>query len=161
MRGRILVIGAQGVLGSFIARSLADAGYGVLRAGRRQESDSSFRLLDLDRPETVAAACREAADELLEAVEGTVGVITAMDRRAEVAGWLGDRVDSGESGAGESRLRVAGSLEAKGLEYDAVVLVAPSELISESSTGRRALYVALTRATQRLTVLSTDESWRA
>jgi DNA helicase IV len=58
-------------------------------------------------------------------------------------------------------LRVAGSLEAKGLEYDAVVLVSPSELIAESSTGRRALYVALTRATQRLTVLSSDDSWRS
>ncbi|MDT7622086.1 MAG: hypothetical protein QOF99_2987 [Pseudonocardiales bacterium] len=106
------------------------------------------------------AACREAVDELLEAVEGTVGVITAMDRRAEVSGWLADRFGAGVDGA-ESRLRVAGSLEAKGLEYDAVVLVSPSELIAESSTGRRALYVALTRATQRLTVLSNDDSWRS
>jgi DNA helicase IV len=106
------------------------------------------------------AACREAVDELLEAVEGTVGVITAMDRRAEVSGWLADRFGAGVDGA-ESRLRVVGSLEAKGLEYDAVVLVSPSELIAESSTGRRALYVALTRATQRLTVLSSDDSWRS
>jgi DNA helicase IV len=106
------------------------------------------------------AACREAVDELLEAVEGTVGVITAMDRRAEVSDWLADRFGAGVDGA-ESRLRVAGSLEAKGLEYDAVVLVSPSELIAESSTGRRALYVALTRATQRLTVLSSDDSWRS
>jgi DNA helicase IV len=106
------------------------------------------------------AACREAVDELLEAVEGTVGVITAMDRRTEVSGWLADRLDARPDGA-ESRLRVAGSLEAKGLEYDAVVLVSPSELIAESSTGRRALYVALTRATQRLTVLSSDDSWRS
>jgi DNA helicase IV len=106
------------------------------------------------------AACREAVDELLEAVEGTVGVITAMDRRAEVSGWLADRFGAGVDGA-ESRLRVAGSLEAKGLEYDAVVLVSPAELIAESSTGRRALYVALTRATQRLTVLSSDDSWRS
>ncbi|HEV7790800.1 MAG TPA: ATP-binding domain-containing protein [Pseudonocardia sp.] len=106
------------------------------------------------------AACREAVDELLEAVEGTVGVITAMDRRAEVSDWLADRLGAGVDGV-ESRLRVAGSLEAKGLEYDAVVLVSPSELIAESSTGRRALYVALTRATQRLTVLSSDDSWRS
>jgi DNA helicase IV len=41
-----------------------------------------------------------------------------------------------------------------------VVLVEPAELVAESSTGRRALYVALTRATQRLIVLSGDESWR-
>jgi len=59
MSGRILVIGGQGVLGSFIARTLAEAGHGVLRGGRRPESDPSWRMLDLDRPETVAAACRE------------------------------------------------------------------------------------------------------
>jgi hypothetical protein len=97
-------------------------------------------------------AVLEAADELLAAVEGTVGVITTMDRRVEVAGWVADRPDP--------RLRVAGSLEAKGLEYDAVVLVEPGELVAESATGRRALYVALTRATQRLTVLASSDGWR-
>jgi DNA helicase IV len=106
-------------------------------------------------PAELADACRTAVDEMLGAVEGTVGVISAMDRRAEVSGWLADRL-----AAEQPRLRVAGSLEAKGLEYDAVVLVEPVELVAESSTGRRALYVALTRATQRLVVLSGDESWR-
>jgi DNA helicase IV len=107
----------------------------------------------------LAAACRLAVDELLDAVEGTVGVITAMHRRDEVAGWLNDQLADGTDPA-QMRLRVAGSLEAKGLEYDAVVLVEPSEVVAESSTGRRALYVALTRATQRLTVLAQDDSWR-
>lgn len=40
------------------------------------------------------------------------------------------------------------------------MLVEPTELIAESTTGRRALYVALTRATQRLTVLSSNDDWR-
>jgi DNA helicase IV len=96
-----------------------------------------------------------AAEELLGAVEGTVGVITTMERRGEVAGWLDVLVEKSDS-----RLRVVGSLEAKGLEYDAVLLVQPSELLAESSTGRRALYVALSRATQRLTVLASDDTWR-
>jgi DNA helicase IV len=68
---------------------------------------------------------------------------------------------SEQPGGEQPRLRVAGSLEAKGLEYDAVVLVEPAELVAESSTGRRALYVALTRATQLLIVLSGEDSWRA
>ncbi|MGI8814283.1 MAG: HelD family protein [Pseudonocardia sp.] len=100
----------------------------------------------------LSVSVAEAVEELLAAVEGTVGVITTMDRREEVAGWLGEHADP--------RLRVAGSLEAKGLEYDGVVLVEPGELVAESSTGRRALYVALTRATQRLTVLSSTDTWR-
>ena len=42
---------------------------------------------------------------------------------------------------------------AKGLEFDAVVLVEPAELLAESPRGLNDLYVALTRATQRLTVV--------
>ena len=47
-----------------------------------------------------------------------------------------------------------GSLEAKGLEYDATLVVSPAEIADESPAGLRVLYVALTRATQQLTVLS-------
>ncbi|HEY2701943.1 MAG TPA: ATP-binding domain-containing protein [Pseudonocardiaceae bacterium] len=98
-------------------------------------------------------ATRDAARELLGVVDGTVGVITAMDRRDEVSGWL--------AGVADDRLRVVGSLDAKGLEYDGVLLVGPEDILGESmtDTGRRTLYVALTRATQRLTVLATNSTW--
>ena len=42
---------------------------------------------------------------------------------------------------------------AKGLELDGVVVVEPADIVSDSVTGLRALYVALTRSTQRLTVV--------
>ncbi len=42
--------------------------------------------------------------------------------------------------------------QCKGLEFDAVVLVEPSAMLAESKRGANDLYVALTRATQRLTV---------
>jgi DNA helicase IV len=42
---------------------------------------------------------------------------------------------------------------AKGLEFDAVVLVEPAEVLAESPRGANDVYVALTRATQRLTVV--------
>lgn len=56
-RMRVLVIGAQGVLGSSIARRFREAGWVVTRGGRRSESAADFRLVDLDRPETVTQAC--------------------------------------------------------------------------------------------------------
>ena len=99
----------------------------------------------------LATATQSAAKELLGAVEGTVGVITAMDRVEEVGGWLAGQTDE--------RLKVVGSLDSKGLEYDAVVLVEPMDLVTESSTGRRVLYVALTRATQQLIVLASNPDW--
>ncbi|HEX3783286.1 MAG TPA: ATP-binding domain-containing protein [Pseudonocardiaceae bacterium] len=104
------------------------------------------------QPELPEAA-RTAARDLLGLVDGTVGVITAMDRRDSVASWL--------ASIEADRLRVVGSLEAKGLEYDGVLVIGPEEILTESiaDTGRRALYVALTRATQRLTVLATTSNW--
>ncbi|MFG2953569.1 HelD family protein [Streptomyces sp. NPDC048291] len=88
---------------------------------------------------------RAEAERLLDLVDGTVGVVVAMDRRAEAARWL--------TGLGD-RVVALGSLEAKGLEYDATVVVSPAEIADESPAGLRVLYVALTRATQQLTVVS-------
>lgn len=120
------------------------------RAVRATGVTPEIRRVDPDSRET---ATQVAAKELLEAVEGTVGVICAMDRVPEVRRWV--------AGHGDERLKVVGSLDSKGLEYDAVVLVEPTELITESLTGRRVLYVALTRATQKLTVLASDDDWLA
>ncbi|HXB64961.1 MAG TPA: NAD-dependent epimerase/dehydratase family protein [Solirubrobacteraceae bacterium] len=52
-----LVIGAQGVIGTFIAREFAAAGWRVTRAGRRTEDASDFRLIDLDDPADLRQAC--------------------------------------------------------------------------------------------------------
>jgi DNA helicase IV len=45
---------------------------------------------------------------------------------------------------------------AKGLEFDAVIVVEPAELLAESPRGGGDLYVALTRATQRLAVVHAE-----
>ncbi|WP_431678836.1 HelD family protein [Kitasatospora sp. KL5] len=95
--------------------------------------------------EAFGRAARSELERLLGEVDGTVAVVVPMDRREEAAGWaegLGDRVVA------------LGSLEAKGLEYDATVVADPTGIAGESEAGLRVLYVALTRATQRLTVLS-------
>ncbi|OAR26038.1 helicase [Streptomyces sp. ERV7] len=93
----------------------------------------------------LAQSVREEAARLLDQVDGTVGVVVAMRRREQAARWL--------AGLGE-RVVALGSLEAKGLEYDATVVVSPAEIADESPAGLRVLYVALTRATQQLTVVS-------
>lgn len=93
----------------------------------------------------LAETVRSEARLLLERVEGTVGVVVAMNRRTEAARWLADLGD---------RVVALGSLEAKGLEYDATVVVSPAEIADESPAGLRVLYVALTRATQQLTVVA-------
>ena len=94
-------------------------------------------------------AVRETAEKQLADVDGTIGVITAVPRRDEVAGWV--------AGLPE-RVQVVTALEAKGMEYDAVVLVEPGEVAVDAS-GVRTLYVALSRATQRLTTVGSDPGW--
>ncbi|MFI0033925.1 HelD family protein [Streptomyces mutabilis] len=90
---------------------------------------------------------RAEAARLLDLVDGTVGVVVAMNRREEARRWL--------AGLGD-RVVALGSLEAKGLEYDATVVVSPAEIADESPAGLRVLYVALTRATQQLTAVSCE-----
>jgi superfamily I DNA/RNA helicase len=51
------------------------------------------------------------------------------------------------------RVSVLSVSEAKGLEFDSVVLVEPAEVLAASPRGANDLYVALTRATQRLHVV--------
>jgi superfamily I DNA/RNA helicase len=61
----------------------------------------------------------------------------------------------GVVGAGDidAQVTVLSVAQAKGLEFDAVVLVDPAAMLAESPRGRNDLYVALTRATQRLTIV--------
>ncbi|HKS98509.1 MAG TPA: ATP-binding domain-containing protein, partial [Rugosimonospora sp.] len=103
----------------------------------------------------LAAAVAAETRTLLDAIDGTVGVVAALAERDRVAGWLaGVAADAG------ARLQVVTSLEAKGMEYDGVLVVQPAAIVAESPAGVRTLYVALSRATQRLTTVGDDDSWR-
>ncbi|WP_326690045.1 AAA family ATPase [Streptomyces sp. NBC_01795] len=121
--------------------ALAMPGSEPPRAVRSTGVEPAFAVAGPD----LGASVREAAARLLEEVEGTLGVVVAMARRQEAREWLAP--------LGE-RVVALGSLEAKGLEYDATLVVSPAEIADESPAGLRVLYVALTRATQRLTVLA-------
>lgn len=120
--------------------ALAMPGSEPPRAVRSTGVEPAFAVAGPD----LGASVREAAARLLEEVEGTLGVVVAMARRQEAREWLAP--------LGE-RVVALGSLEAKGLEYDATLVVSPRRSPMSRRMGLRVLYVALTRATQRLTVL--------
>ncbi len=94
--------------------------------------------------EAAAASVRVALDGLLEDVEGSIAVITPARYAAALA-----ELDGSAGG----RVRVLDALSTKGLEWDATVVVDPDEITRESPGGIRTLYVALTRAAHRMTVL--------
>ncbi|MBB3086600.1 HelD family protein [Geodermatophilus sabuli] len=89
--------------------------------------------------------------------EGTTAVVVPASRVAEVAAAVAQRVDGVSSGPEADSSRgpvVITPTEAKGLEFDAVLVVDPQAVLDEGVRGHNDLYVALTRSTQRLGVLS-------
>jgi DNA helicase IV len=127
------------------SRILAQAAPGTEPPRAVRSTGVHPRFVSVATEDAVGPAARAEVERLLGEVDGTVGIVVPMDRRGEAAGWI--------SGLGD-RAVALGSLEAKGLEYDATVVADPSGIAGESDAGLRVLYVALTRATQRLTVLS-------
>jgi len=97
--------------------------------------------------ESVSAALDDAIDAALDDVGGLVAVI-APDVGRLVSGHR-------ERATPESRVQFLTPVEAKGLEFDAVVLVEPASMWTGPG-GAAALYIALTRATQLLVVLHAD-----
>jgi DNA helicase IV len=102
----------------------------------------------------LAAACTDAL-----ARPGSAAVIAADDQVPELAAMLAaaglaHAVLDGEQEAGALTL-VPVSL-AKGLEFDQVIVVEPGRIAAAEQRGLHRLYVALTRAVSRLTVLHTE-----
>jgi len=104
-----------------------------------------------------AVAATEAAR--LAAVYGSVAVITAPAGAEEVErALLAAGLDAGRADTDglDRRVVLVEARQAKGLEFDAVVVVDPAAVVaSAADTGRglRLLYVALTRPTQALAVV--------
>jgi DNA helicase IV len=94
--------------------------------------------------------------EAAEVGEGRLGVIVPELRLDEVAAAVTQQIPDAALGEDPELTRTVVVLtvkNAKGLEFDSVVLVDPAGIIDESPRGQSDLYVALTRATQRLTIL--------
>ncbi|WP_406109086.1 HelD family protein [Micromonospora globbae] len=112
------------------------------------------RTVTADRlaDELVAATTREVAG--LD--EGRVGVIVPAGRIDDLGAAVTAALPEaavGEHPELESTVVVLTVAQAKGLEFDSVLVVDPDRIVAESPRGRSDLYVALTRATQCLGVL--------
>ena len=110
------------------------------------------RVREGDLVDSVAAA----AERLLAKVSpGRLAVIAEPTRipllGAELTKRLGSDFDVSNPLA--TRAALLGVPEVKGLEFDAVLLVEPGEIARHGARGQNDLYVALTRATQRLWIV--------
>ena len=126
---------------------------------RRHRGELDLRPGPAGEP-AIAAAVRESLTR-----EGTVGVIVADVAVPRIRSWL----ESAEVGydllgeqppAFETRVDLVPASLAKGLEFDHVVLLEPSDIVAgeaDQVTGLRRLYVCLTRAVTSLIVVHRDE----
>jgi DNA helicase IV len=88
---------------------------------------------------------------------GRLAVLTPAARREEAESAVRGALPEAVTGSVlDSPVAVLAIKEAKGLEFDSVVLVEPGQIVEESERGLSDLYVALTRATRRLGVLHTQ-----
>ncbi len=113
-------------------------------------------------PELTGAALVGAVQaELALSTAGRLAVITPRGRRGAAVDALTAGLAEGTVAAGarglDTQVAVLTVAEAKGLEFDAVLLLEPAEILAGSARGANDLYVALTRPTQRLRVLHAGE----
>jgi DNA helicase IV len=88
--------------------------------------------------------------------EGRIAVIGPSSLLGELRTAMRARgdIDVGEGGDPlDATVALFTPTEAKGLEFDAVVLVEPAAMTGDSVIGLRSLYVALTRATRFLAIV--------
>lgn len=109
-------------------------------------------------PVAAPATLRQAIMEIVRGLpaDRATAIITARGHaRAYVRGDDADVLSTpaGSPSDAPRMVRVMDIAEAKGLEFDHVIIVEPAEYLRESIQGVQDLYVAMTRATQQLHVV--------
>lgn len=128
------------------------------RAIRQGPAQPDLHRVDPDsRPEAVVSVAREHASHGL-----SVGIVCPESLMDEVRAALGAEhmswADVGRDEEVGSSITLVGPTDAKGLEFEAVIVVEPEEIVGSDARGLRLLYVALTRATKHLAVVHAGEA---
>ena len=102
----------------------------------------------------LATAVAERTAHLMGQAVGRIAVITAPHRTNDVHAAVAAAVPDASVGRGstgvDDTVAVMTAQDAKGLEFDAVIVVEPQELLEGHDRGAGDLYVAMTRPTQLL-----------
>ncbi len=141
----------------FAARLLPVAAPGVEAPVSIRASAGSLRVVETTAKD-LARVVGEACEQMLE-FPGSVGLVAADDQLAHATAALRRRgvPYAMLGGDDDARLTLVPASMAKGLEFDHVVLVEPSDIAAADEIdprfGLRRLYIALTRAVSGLVVV--------
>lgn len=151
----------QDVLGPYVAQRWKLTELTVNYRTPAEIMELAHRVLEeIDPSQTVPRSVRESGfapwaqrvdeSEILDEVRRRVADQTGPGLTAVLAGH--DHVEQLADLRSES-VHVLTVKDAKGLEFDTVLLVEPQDILDDSPRGINDLYVALTRATQRLGIV--------
>jgi DNA helicase IV len=138
----------------FASKLLSHIAPGLKPASSVRQDPGALLVKELGPSEissALAAACAEALDR-----PGSAAVIAADDQIPALAAALaaaGVPHAVLEGAASGDRITLVPVTLAKGLEFDQVIVYEPTQIAAAEARGLHRLYVALTRAVSRLTVL--------
>ena len=138
------------------ARLLAAAGTGLSLPTSVREGGEEPVIVATEEQALAQAVAERAELEQAAVGEGNVAVVvprSLADAVAEALAAAGVEHSRAETAGLDGAVTVVPVHLVKGLELDSVVVVEPAAIVAEEPQGLRALYVALTRATRRLTVV--------
>jgi DNA helicase IV len=144
----------------FASRLLASIAPGLSPA-RSIRQDPGALVITGASPATLHAAVAAACSDALGR-PGSAAVIAADEQAAALSQLLGAAglahalLDDAGTGQDSQQLTIVPVTLAKGLEFDQVIVVEPARIVAAEARGMHRLYVALTRAVSRLTVLHAE-----
>ncbi|MDP5227907.1 MULTISPECIES: AAA family ATPase [Arthrobacter] len=137
---------------------MANAAGQIVSAPKAVREGTWETVIDRVARDGVVPALVGALPEELSLLDGGLLAVIAGERQLAPAtkalrAVYGTRVGGG-SGSYEQDIVVISPQEAKGLEFDGVVILEPNELLEEAHGRLGDLYVAMTRPTQRLRLIA-------
>jgi DNA helicase IV len=137
------------------ARLLAVAAPTVEPSQSVRATGEQPRFVAADNGSLVATAAREV--RAARTRTGTIAVIAPTSLHEELTTTLADLgAVAGGADSLDAPVAVLDASDAKGLEFDHVVVVEPATLVTPDRAGLRLLYVTITRTTKSLTVVHAD-----
>lgn len=126
----------------------------------RDDGDPPTLLSVNSATELLAGVVEAVQTELKLAEAGNAAVIVPLSLADDVQQALEEAgLEAGRAPRDnlDSRVTIVPVGLVKGLEVDASIIVDPARIVSDNPQGYRSLYVALTRSTQRLTIIGRPE----
>jgi DNA helicase IV len=143
------------------AARMANAAGLVVSAPKAVREGSWAPIIDRVGPGEIVSRLLEVLPGELESIDGGLLAVIAdgnllPEATAALRAVYGRRIGTG-AGSYEQDVVVISPREAKGLEFDAVVVLEPSAMLNHEHGRVGDLYVAMTRPTQRLRLIAAAE----